>query len=483
MCRVVFASCLIVFAALAALPARADSGVRLGETYRNFLQLKTYGSPQVPLPPGDWKLVGLGETGSSYTNIRVTKGHLIQVGGKDGKELAGRVSFYVPDGPSRGGWVAPPSCTRTNLLANFSKPVANDAYDCAWMVAFGLTRNDKSPSELNQFYDYVDANKIKKPATVVGVSYAISDGRTYLMADYAFNPDLQDVRSAASGLWHPDRYKEDAKRLAYVDQLKGWMQGWRVHIADAAKGRLPANFAGPAAFQPVVAVSSAPAAPRKPLSEIAELGKTYRDVMPLNIVGVPQVALPPGDWKLVVLDEMEAQPSKIRLVRGYLIQTKGNVMAGHIYFLAPDGAGKGWKSSVCARKDPLADFSKNRGSPQGYDCNFIAPYSAALPQSATPQLIKFHDYLRQNGISSPQTMLNVSYDISDNRTYLLTEYRFNPELEGVRAENVAAWLPERFGADSKRAAYVEKTKAWAQSWHAKVQAGYKSALPKAAALN
>jgi hypothetical protein len=186
----------------------------------------------------------------------------------------------------------------------------------------------------------------------------------------------------------------------------------------------------------------------------------------------------------VVFDEMISEPSKIRLVRGYLIQTKGDVMAGHIYFLAPDGsATRGWKSSVCARKDPLADFSSNRGSPQGYDCNFIAPYSTALPTSSTPQLVKFHEYLRQNGISSPPTMLNVSYDISNNRTYLLMEYRFNPELEGVRADSVAAWRPERYGEDSKRAAYVEKMKAWAQVWHSKVEAGYKSALPKAAALN
>lgn len=50
-----------VAAALAAAsPVLADDGVRLGETYRGVVQLKTYGSPQVPLPPGDWKLVALG---------------------------------------------------------------------------------------------------------------------------------------------------------------------------------------------------------------------------------------------------------------------------------------------------------------------------------------------------------------------------------------------------------------------------------------
>jgi len=476
-----------VAAALAAAsPALADDGVQIGTTYRGVVQLKTYGSPQLPLPPGDWKLVALGDSVTNTNNIRVVKGHLIQTAGQGGKEMRGRVSFAVTDSPVRGGWIMPPICSRTDFIANFSKPAGAEGYDCAWVTAYSLIRPNRSGDELNQFYDYVDQNKIKKPATVVGVSYAISDGRSYLTLDYAFNPDLQKVPSASTTLWHRDRYKEDPKRVAYVERLNGWAQAWRSTVAEAYKNRLPASFAGADAFPPTApAPVAAPAkALGKPLAQVAELGKSYRDVLPLNILGAPQVPLPPGDWKLIVLDEFETEANKIRLVRGYLVQTKGKVMTGQIYFLAPDGgSARGWKSNTCARKEPLADLTINSGSPQGYDCSTLTSYVGSRPKSATPQLAQFHNYLEQNGIEAPPTMLNVSYDISDNKTYLLAEYRFNPAVEGVRADSIAAWRPDRFSEDSKRAAYVEKMKGWAQSWHPKVAAGYKGTLPKTAALN
>ena len=85
-----------VAAALAAAPALADDGVQLGATYRGLVQLKTYGSPQVPLPPGDWKLVALSENRDMNINIRMLQGFLIQV---SGGVLTGRVIFDVPDAP------------------------------------------------------------------------------------------------------------------------------------------------------------------------------------------------------------------------------------------------------------------------------------------------------------------------------------------------------------------------------------------------
>lgn len=480
------AFCGLAVGLAAASPALANDGVRLGETYRGVVHLKTYGSPQVPLPPGDWKLVALGDSVTNTNNIRVLKGHFIQTGGQGEKDMRGRVSFSVTDSPVRGSWIMPAICSRTDFIANFSKPVAAEGYDCAWITAYSLIRPNRSGDELNQFYDYVDQNKIKKPPTVVGVSYAISDGRSYLTIDYAFNPDIEKIPSASTTLWHRDRYKEDPKRVVYVERLSNWAQAWRKNVADAYKNRLPASFAGADVFPrtttaPVAAPSKALG---KPLAQVAELGKSYRDVMPLNIVGAPQVPLPPGEWKLVVLDELESEASKIRLVRGYLVQAKGKVMTGHIYFIAPDGtSARGWKSNACARKEPLVDLTINSGSGQGYDCSTITSYVGTRPKSSTRQLTKFHDYLDQNGIEAPPTMLNVSYDISDNKTYLLAEYRFNPAVEGVRADSIVAWRPDRFAEDSKRAAYVEKMKSWAQSWHPKVAAGYKSALPKTATLN
>jgi hypothetical protein len=307
-------------AALVAAPALADDGVQLGATYRGMVQLKTYGSPQVPLPPGDWKLVALGDSNNNTNNIRVLKGHFIQTAGRDGKEMRGRVSFTVTTSPVRGDWTLPAICSRTDFLANYSKPALAKGFDCAWVTAYGLVRPNRPTDELNQFYDYVDQNKIKNPATVVGVSYYLSDGPTYLALDYAFNPDLEGVPTAGTSLWHPDRYKEVPKRVSYVEVLKTWAQEWRSNVAQAYKGKLPVSFTAPEIF-PAMAKTALPANGKinSALAQVAELGKIYRDVLPLNVKGAPQVPLPPGDWKLVVLGEGQSDKEKIRLIRGYLV--------------------------------------------------------------------------------------------------------------------------------------------------------------------
>ncbi len=469
---------------MAGLPAWADDGVRLGETYRGVVQLKTYGSPQVPLPPGDWKLVGLDETRSASTNIRLVTGVLAQ--GANGV-FSGAVIFTVPDSPSRGGWARLPLCDRKAIPANFSLPATSESsYDCLTIEPINVVRSPTSGKSIAQLFDYIEASKLKKPASNLSVTFGLASGGTYLVAAYLFNPDLEKIAPVSSASWHLDRYKEDPKRAAYIDRLKAWAQQWRPTFADGLKGKLPASFSAAPVF-PVT--KAAPVAGpvkglEKPLAQVAEVGRSYRDILPLNILGAPQIPLPPGEWKLVVLDELETEKSKVRLVRGYLLQTQGKTMAGQIYFLAPDGAlPQGWKSTNCPRKDSLVNLTRDAGSNQGYDCSFITSYATTLPNNATPQLQRFHDYLSQNSIEAPPTMLAVAYDISDKKTYLITEYRFNPALEGVRADSVAAWRPQRIGEDSQRAAYIEKMKTWAHTWHAKIEAGYKSALPKAAALN
>jgi hypothetical protein len=486
--RQFMAVCGLAALLAAAGPALADDGVQLGATYRGVVQLKTYGSPQVPLPPGDWKLVALDENRDRTANTRMLQGMLIQV--RTGV-LTGRVIFDVPDSPSRGGWSRPAACDR-KFLANLSQPeTAFGSYDCLTIEPVTMIRASNVSQTGAQFYDYLDANKIKKPGTALSTVFNISDGRTYLNVSYLFNPDVEKITPAGVTAWHLDRYKEDAKRAAYVENVKNWAQLLRPKIVDGLKGRLPASFemASVSSLPPVVAAAkAAPATASAVKSSVPspEIGKLYRDSLQLDTYGAPQIPLPPGDWKLVVLGDMQSDKQKIRLVRGYLIQTKDNVMAGRVYFNVPDGAtSAGWAPSEnCKRKDALADLSVNAGSNKGYDCTAITVYGTGRPTSrGVSALNQFHDYLEANAIGKPPTMINVGYGISNGRSYVTAEYQFNPELEGVRADNTSAWRPERSGEDSRRATYVEKMKAWAQAWHPKIEAGFQAALPKPVAGN
>lgn len=223
-------------AALAAAPALADDGVQLGATYRGLIQFKTYGSPQLPLPPGDWKLVGLEEARSDNTNIRVLNGVLAQV--RTGT-FSGAVIFTLPDSPSRGGWGRPSFCDRKNILANFSVSESSSGlYDCLAIEPINFVRGSTAGKSIAQLFDYLETNKFKKPITALSVNYGVSGAGAFLAANYLFNPDMEKVPPAGIAAWHIDRYKEDPKRAAYVDTLKAWAQELRPKIADALKGRL-----------------------------------------------------------------------------------------------------------------------------------------------------------------------------------------------------------------------------------------------------
>jgi len=465
----------MVVALAMASPVLADDGVQLGATYRGMVQFKTYGSPQLPLPPGDWKLVGLDEVRDSTANIRVLNGVLAQV--RTGT-FSGAVIFTVPDSTSRGGWNRPSSCDRKNILANFSVPErSSGSYDCLTIQPINVVRATTAGKSIAQLFDYLENNKFKKPITALSIAYNVTGSGAFLAANYLFNPDMEKVPPAGIAAWHLDRYKDDPKRAAYVEKMKSWAQQWRPQLADGLKGKLTAAPAIIASLPQAVPATKSALGVESP-----QIGKIYREVLQLDTYGAPQIALPPGDWKLVVLGQSQSDRENIRLVRGYLIQTKGDILAGNIYFIVPDGASSlGWgPADSCKRKEPLADYSVNRGSSKGYDCASITAYSMARPKTGTSELMQLHDYLEANKIKKPSTMINVAFGLSNRQTYVLTEYRFNPEMEGVRAENITAWRSDRYGEDSKRGAYVEKMKVWAQDWRAKFVAGYESAAARQA---
>lgn len=228
------------------------------------------------------------------------QGFLIQV--RTGV-LTGRVIFDVPDAPSRGGWSRPAICDRKNILANFSQPEKSfGSYDCLTIEPVSMVRATTASQLAGQFYDYLDVNKIKRPNTAISTAFNISDGRSYLNVSYLFNPDMEKITPVAGSLWHVDRYKEDSKRAAYVEKIKNWAQELRPWVVDGLKGKLTTA--------PTASVASvAPSAQTRPALtvESPQIGKIYRDTLPLDTHGAPQIVLPPGDWKLAVLGQLQSE--------------------------------------------------------------------------------------------------------------------------------------------------------------------------------
>ncbi len=111
----------ILLAALTvATSVSAQDKLTLNQTYRDVIRLNyNSGSTQIPLPPGEWVLVGLEEYLSSL-NTPMVRGYLARVINND---LSGLIWFYMNTGLSDGYWSASSFCERENVL--FMKKIRN----------------------------------------------------------------------------------------------------------------------------------------------------------------------------------------------------------------------------------------------------------------------------------------------------------------------------------------------------------------------
>jgi hypothetical protein len=212
-----------------------------------------------------------------------------------------------------------------------------------------------------------------------------------------------------------------------------------------------------------------------------EVGAVYRDVIQFSGWGNPQIALPEGDWKLIVYEETRSEVYNIGTRRGFLINVKGNVLAGRILFSVPDGRSPGgWaESSICTNQTNHGVVSRERNEGQ-YDCSIIRHIGLARsPNSTSKALDVFYDYLSANQIERPMTAIDVTYAIAKRGQRIELTYLFYPELYNFTPASSSVWHPDNVWKSPEKAEFVDRIKAWATTWKKNVDDGFSGRLRKA----
>lgn len=216
--------------------ATAADKLEVGAVYRDMIQFPGWGDPQIALPEGEWKLVVYEMTRSEVYNIGTHRGFLINV---KGNVLAGRITFAVPDGRSRGGWAESSVCSNQTNLGVITRVRGEGEYDCAIIRQSALTRSATSTSKpLDLFYDHLSANQIGRPMTALDVTYVIAKRGQRIELTYLFNPELYNFTPAASSVWHPDNIWKSPEKAEFVERLKQWSVAWKQHVDDGFAGKL-----------------------------------------------------------------------------------------------------------------------------------------------------------------------------------------------------------------------------------------------------
>jgi len=110
-----------------------------------------------------------------------------------------------------------------------------------------LQARPRDPVE-REAWQWVEANSVKVPQTVIEVKERFFKGSDYLWVDYTVNPELVDfvpstVTQWRESEWHPNFVKTDPDRKEYIEHLKTWaLANARVHQAELRdndkKGRI-----------------------------------------------------------------------------------------------------------------------------------------------------------------------------------------------------------------------------------------------------
>ncbi len=121
-----------LLAALVVAPnANAQGGLNLNQTYRDVIQLDfPAGKTQIPLPEGEWELLGLQE---DQTLGLVTRIWLVYLARIENDTLVGQISIKVNHDLTSGYWLPVEYCDRDNHWFKEVKSNRDNDVDC-WIV-------------------------------------------------------------------------------------------------------------------------------------------------------------------------------------------------------------------------------------------------------------------------------------------------------------------------------------------------------------
>lgn len=176
------------------------------------------GSHTIPLPPGDWTAVAVGSAADTSRSrvylAQLESGRLVRW------IYISTNTEYKSDGWKRNTEI----CDRKNVQAGYSDSLYNPKDAECWMLNHWGETLGNHPSQIAiDFYRWSDGRG--RPNTSLGLAYFFAKRGDFLTVVYHFNPVLAGFRDTPTASWrgnpwHVDVASKDARKLAYLRQLK-----------------------------------------------------------------------------------------------------------------------------------------------------------------------------------------------------------------------------------------------------------------------
>jgi hypothetical protein len=232
-------------AALAALvlswAADAET-LTVGQTYRGSVQLTdVMGGVYLPLPAGEWRLIGLTNTRSRLGEVAMLGGRLVATDLDARKRPRALISFGVATEASINGWKRPEFCEDKKLHYVEPKDVresrSGGEIRCWGIIAQSMHPSANAGQYVRDAYDWIGKNTSGVPLTMLRVTYVRASGPKYLVAEYMFNPESVSLPRWSKTLWDPARIVANSDQEKYIATLKRFGIEWRPKFEQGFSGK------------------------------------------------------------------------------------------------------------------------------------------------------------------------------------------------------------------------------------------------------
>ncbi len=214
----------------------AFKALPIGKMVANPLPI---GKAHVPLPEGEWVVLGRGVSEAGATGAAHTTGGTmltLRLGDIVGGKLRGYVHIYTTlEYPRVSKWAKSKECGRTDILLVENEELPQVHSFFCWTVNhYAMSFNPKESSSMEASRYFKD-NNVSFPDTMLGVKYVMAVGPKYLAATYYRDPEFEGIaRSGNAGWkqndWHKSRVHQFPDRVQYVEKTKAWAAGWREKV-------------------------------------------------------------------------------------------------------------------------------------------------------------------------------------------------------------------------------------------------------------
>lgn len=239
---------LIVSLAAAAQMAHAQPKWIQGQTYSGNIDI---GGVQVPLPPGDWEVLGSSSTAARFSGL----GHntmadpgasvIVALGQYANSRLRAYTVMNYNARAMSDGWTVGDEKQCQRELIHMARVFSDRqmAKSCGYVNHSVFVLNENSAPWWRQSVEYVKQKDVKLPDVTLLSGVVVSNRANFVAVAYHFSPQAAGFgrpkqKSWSQSDWNLENVAQDSKRQAFVQSIIGWTEKSRPVIEAGLAGKL-----------------------------------------------------------------------------------------------------------------------------------------------------------------------------------------------------------------------------------------------------